>query len=209
MKQIIERWARPIEILAIVFGGIFAFITWGVDQLTIRQPNWEVQVDDVNEAILEYENKIGCSWEGLVKIDNKGTRPLAAESTQLEFYLFPRPKITGIAENTGYHFETQVCTSSNQEESCVYPFHTIQIDQLDNSLIFPDKQAWRPFSLIFGSYSTVKELQDDLIDKIMLLRVKQDLEVESQFGWSKKELARVNVLDPHICRVALTFPESK
>jgi hypothetical protein len=208
MKQILEKWARPIEVVAIVLGGTFAFITWGGDQLSIRQPNRDVEVDSVNEAVLEYENNVGCSWEGLVKIDNKGTRPLSAESTLLEFYTFPRPKVDGVAENTGYSFEMQICKKSSPDKSCVNPFHSTQIEQLDNSLIFPGKQVWRPFSIIFGSHGSLEEMQNDLIDKVMLVRVTQNLVVESQYGWSKKEVARVNVLDPHICSFSLKFPES-
>ncbi|WP_019602000.1 hypothetical protein [Teredinibacter turnerae] len=207
MKKFIERWGRLIEIVAIILGGIFAFITWGVDQLSIRQPNWDVEVNDINEAILDYKGQIGCSWEGIVNVENKGTRPLSAGSTTLEFYRFKRPKNSGLAEYTGYFFEGKVC-AKNSEQDCVKPFHTTSIDQLDNSLIFPGKKAYRPFNIIFGSFHSLEEMKNSLLNEIMLVRVTQNLVVESQYGWRKSEVARVNILDPNICRYGIKYPES-
>jgi len=182
MKKFLEERAKAIEVIAIVLGGIFAFITWGVDQLSIRQPNWDVMVDNVSEVILAYQGNIGCSWEGTVKIENRGTRPLSALDTKIEFYRFPRPEINGVAEYSGYHFESQVCANEG-ELNCVAPFHTTEIAPLDNSLIFPQKSAWRPFSIIFGQYNTEYDIQQDLESQIMLVRITQMLQVESQYGW--------------------------
>jgi len=105
MNKLIKRWVRPVEIIAIVLGGIFTFITWGVDQISIRQPNWDVEVTDINEAVLDYEGRIGCSWQGVINIENKGTRPLSADDTTLSFYQFDRPKNDGVAEYSGYYYE--------------------------------------------------------------------------------------------------------
>ena len=202
MKKIIERWRTPIEVVAIVVGGLFAFFTWGVDQISVRQPNWDVEIQNINETTLEYNGKIGCGWEGRVVLENRGTRPLSIHDTRIEFYLFDRPENNGIAEYTGYVYEKRI------ECEGLEPIHKIQIKPLDSSLIFPGKRAYRPFSVIIGSYSELYELKKEFKGKVMLVRVFQDLKVETIWGFKKKELARINVFDPSISDYGLESPET-
>ncbi len=201
MKQIFEKWKTPIEVVAIVAGGAFAFFTWGVDQLSVRQPNWDVSVASVNAPTLEYQGAIGCAWEGEVVTENKGNRPLSVGETRIEFYLFDRPQIDdSVGEYTGFVYERRVT------EERLTPFHRISICPLVDSLIFPGKKAQRPFSIIFENQKSVEDLEKVLKGQVMLVRVFQDLNVESVLGFPKFIEARINYFDPNIGGYGLNYP---
>ena len=205
--MIFETLKIPVEVIAILAGGLFALGTWGVDQFLLRQPNWDVSLSNVNEALLSYKSKVGCVWQGSVVTHNKGNRPLSTKDTELKFYLFPRPEVQSVAEYTGFVYEEKVCKSESQKD-CVKPFHETTISELDDSLIFPQKKANRPFSIMFGGQDSQVAFDAEMKGKILLVRITQHLEVETEYGWSRETEARVNLLDPHICGVGLSAPEA-
>ena len=104
-KSRLDYLKKGVEILAIFSAGLFAFLTWGIDQIEKREPSWALEI--INSTAMRL-NKIGgsdalevcnnvhecdavaCNFPGNLEIENKGKRPIKLGVAKVELFFIEK-----------------------------------------------------------------------------------------------------------------------
>jgi len=160
----IEDWGKTktiVEVVAILFAGIFAFFTWGIDAYKASSPNWSVEIDSksfVQYSGVKEDGKLsicdvpGCSEantcriEGTVVTKNKGKAPIELRNTEINIYIVPRNDDKGWARNSSaYMYVSKLC-SMNSISGCYEASDNFTIGKLNDEVLYPAQEGWRPFA---------------------------------------------------------------
>jgi len=200
----IDKWKSLVEILAILAAGAFAFLTWGLDELRFREPNWSIYIDSTSifETITDIDGRKVCDYKATVHVTNNSKTPLYIRDTIIDYFIVPRPDTTknGVTESSLFQLTKKICSST---EKCTDSVHTTTIGSVDKFPIPPSQTAWRPFHIQFDASAIGKNngsLESELKDYVLLIRIQQQIG-DYELPVEKLEVSVSTYYDPNICGV--------
>ena len=197
--------------LAILAAGAFAFLTWGLDEIRFREPNWSIYIDSASvfEEIMDIDDRKVCDYKATVHVKNNSKTPLYIRDTIIDYFVVPRPDTTknGVTESSLFQLTKEICSS---EDGCSDSIHTTKIGSVDEFPVPPGQTAWRPFHIQFDASAIEKNnehFESELKGHVLLIRIQQQIGAY-ELPVEKLELPVSTYYDPNICGVLYPEPNN-
>lgn len=207
----LERIKIVVEIFAILAAGTFAFFTWGVNYLSVTQPNWALEFIDVNQYPAELKNGVNllcknrdcsrptsCIYEGTLKVSNNGNRPLTLGETIIDLYVVNREPVAEFSDVSLARYLDKTC-EGNLKSHCETR-RSIPIDELDSQPVYPGQYALRPFSLEITNPGGESEgIVSYSRNNVFVVVATQNLNISRFLQNSKSEVSKASTINQNIC----------
>ena len=115
-KDFLARFKICVELLAIVFAGLFAAWTWGVESMWDREEHYATSLSEMQSSpkryLRETATMIGgheyCLLEGTLEVNNYSSAPIHIENSTLRFVPFESDRFLDLSGR-----ESEGCLISN------------------------------------------------------------------------------------------------
>lgn len=177
----LEKVKTLVEIIAILTAGVYALMTWGLDEYRLRQQSWFMEIGDNTRMTYFHTSNdtVFCDYKATFKIHNLGKTPMYIEKTNLTFYFQKKPTLdkSGFTNSSLSHIRKTTYNDIKTDIDSIS--HNITIDSVDDFPVPARSYASRPFhiqidSRLFPNPENLS-LKEILKNYILLIEIHQEI----------------------------------